>query len=160
MQYFSENSMRLLASKVNLKPEKITFWLKDAHMGILLSRGAGYLCDMTTLNIKQQLDMSEQKFLSLLADLNSFRNIVIYGAGAHACTFVSQLSEQLRSKVSHIFDKSAEKQGRFIPGIDVAITPPSIVDRSVLVNTSSLYQVEVEKYLKNELGWIGPILHL
>ena len=160
MQYFSENSMRLLASKVNLKPEKITFWLKEAHLGILLSKGTGYLCDMTTLNIKQQLDVSEQKFLSLLADLNNFHNIVIYGAGAHACTFVSQLSEQVRSKVSHIFDKSTEKQGRFIPGLDVAITQPIIVDRSVLINTSSLYQVEVEKYLRNDLVWAGPILHL
>ena len=160
MQYFSENSMRLLASKVNLKPEKLTFWLKEAHMGIILSQGTGYLCDMTTLNIKEKLDVSEQKFSSLLADLNSFYNIVIYGAGAHACTFVSQLSEQLKSKVSHIFDKSAEKQGRFIPGLDIAITQPVIVDRSVLVNTSSLYQVEVEKYLRNDLGWAGPILHL
>ena len=160
MQYFSENSMRLLASKVNLKLENITFWLKEAHMGILLSKGDGYLCEMTTLNIKERLDVSEQKFLSLLEDLNNFHNIVIYGAGAHACTFVSQLSEQVRSKVSHIFDKSAEKQGRFIPGLDISITHPIIVDRSVLVNTSSLYQIEVEKYLRNDLGWIGPVLHL
>lgn len=160
MQYFSESSMRLLASKVNLHPEKITFWLKEAHMGILLSKGDGYLCEMTSLNIKAQLDVSEQKFLSLLEGLDKYDNIVIYGAGAHACTFVSQLSEQVRSKVSHVFDKSAEKQGRFIPGLDVAITQPIIVERSVLVNTSSLYQVEVEDYLKNELGWTGPILHL
>lgn len=154
IQYFTKNSLRTLASNKGFEEFKTTVWLKGAHMGMMLAKR------LTIGSIENQITRAETKFKGVLNDLDQVSSVAIYGAGAHACTFASQLSDDMKTKVQYVFDKSPDKQGKYIPGINVPITAPALTDVELIVNTSSLYINEIEKYLVNDLNYTCPIIHL
>jgi FlaA1/EpsC-like NDP-sugar epimerase len=99
----------------------------------------------------------------VLSTVSNSDNIVIYGAGAHSNTFLGQLNNEQKNKIIGVFDRSIGKQGRYLPGLNVAIMNPSketLKENTLIVNTSVLYIKEVEEYLTKTLEWNGPILHL
>lgn len=165
IQYFTENSFRLLAQTSQLYLESKAYWLNQAHIGLMLSHSnqTQYINNPENINIIESLDRSETKFKTVLNEMKNYNNIVIYGAGAHACTFASQIPNDLKTKIKYVFDRSSAKQGRYLPGIQTPISEPtqsSILDQQLVVNTSSLYKKEVESFLTNDLNWSGVILHL
>jgi 2-polyprenyl-3-methyl-5-hydroxy-6-metoxy-1,4-benzoquinol methylase len=152
IQYFTKHSLATLAHNNGLQEIKTASWLNDAHMGMLLGK--------RHWSIEVSLEAAEEKFKKVMAKLEDANCIAIYGAGAHACTFASQLRPDIAAKVKYVFDKSTDKQGRYIPGIAVPITSPANNEQDLIVNTSSLYVNEVEKYLVDELGYTCTIVHL
>lgn len=151
IQYFTKNSLRTLARKRGLEEIDSQNWLNGAHMGMLFSK--------RNITIETMLIRSEAKFKNVIYEVSKAESIAIYGAGAHACTFASQLNTGLRSKVKYVFDKSSDKQGRYIPGIAAQIMFPELTDVDLIINTSSLYASEVEQYLIN-LGYQCSIINL
>lgn len=165
IQHFTENSLRLLGKKNHLYLENVKYLLNDAHMGLMFhcNNNIDYINNPVEINIFKSLDESEDKFREILKLMESTDKIVIYGAGAHSCTFASQLSLEIKNKINHVFDRSTSKQGRYLPGLEIPISLPvreDIKDQQLVINTSSLYTIEVENFLLNELGWNGTILHL
>lgn len=165
IQHFTENSLRLLAKKHQLYLEDVKYLLNDAHMGLILYHDSQleYHNNPKNIDINKLLDQAEEKFERVLNSMMSVDKIVVYGAGAHSCTFASQLSSEIKNKINHVFDRSVSKQGRYLPEIEIPISLPSkenIKDQQLVINTSSLYTTEVENFLLNELGWNGTILHL
>jgi len=164
MQHFTENSIRLLASNYGLIGEQIGYWLNEAHLGILLKQDSiQYINNPIDIDIELMLNQSTDKLNSIYHNMESATSVSVYGAGAHSCTFVSQLTDTLKTKISHVFDKSNAKHGRYLPGLGIAITNPTeelIKGQDLIVNTSSLYTKEVEQYLIQDLSFSGAIVHL
>ena len=164
MQHFTENSMCLLSSKCGLIKNKTAYWLNEAHLGIILYKGQDlYKNIQTPFNIQQLLDQAIDKLNVTLKQMVDANSIAIYGAGAHSTTFASQLPSYIKHKISYVFDRSRDKSGRYLPGIEVPITEPSIEKiqlTDMVINTSSLYCKEIEYYLVKELNYSGIILHL
>lgn len=152
IQHFSKNSMRFLINKIGFRECKISNWLNGAHFGILITPREKRILD----SIKE----SENKLNNILETMNEFTTIALYGAGAHCSTFVSQLGNEHKNKISYIFDKSTEKQGKFVPGLNVKISEPRNLNQDLIVNTSCLYKKEIEEYLTTELKVSCPIIHL
>lgn len=165
IQHFSENSLRLLAQQQGLESIKVTRWLNGAHLGMMLSHNntMSYENQPDDLDIAKSLDKSEKKLNQVIQKMAKFNRIALYGAGAHANTFVNQLSSDTKNLITTVFDRSSSKQGRYLPGLSAPIVAPGVdelADIDLVVNTSVLYINEVEEYLTKQLGWTGTILHL
>lgn len=165
IQHFTENSLRLLAQQQGLIGNKIQYWLGGAHLGIMLSSNNStvYANQPEKLNIDLLLDKSEKKLNQVLQKMSKVEDIVVYGAGAHANTFISQVPDDLKNKITSVFDRSIPKQGKYLPGLDISIVNPTkekLIDTQLIVNTSVLYTNEVEDYINTQLDWHGTILHL
>ena len=165
LQYFTENSLRLLAQTQGLAGERVAYWLNQSHLGMILSdnNSVEYHNAPADLNIPELIDSAEQNLRLIIEQMATVDKIVIYGAGAHSCTFVSQLTDDLRHKIKCVFDRSSSKQGRYLPGLTIPISEPTIEavkEQQLIINTASLYPKEVEEFLRSSLGWAGPILHL
>jgi len=165
IQHFSENSLRLLAQQQGLEGIEVARWLNGAHLGMMLSQtdGTSYDNQPEDLDIAKSLDKSEKKLNQIIQKMAKFNRIALYGAGAHANTFVNQLSSDTKNLINTVFDRSSSKQGRYLPGLSAPIVAPGVdklADIDLVVNTSVLYINEVEEYLTKQLGWTGTILHL
>ena len=165
IQYFTFHSMELIAGRRGFAIKESSYWLNGAHMGVLLQQDFVKFTDKhpVAIDIKEELKVSRTVFNQVLKCIEDADRVAIYGAGAHACTFISQLPNYLKDKITHVFDKSDSKHNRYLPGLAVPITSPSkelIQGHDLIVNTSSLYTQEVEKYIANDLECNTPIVHL
>lgn len=164
VQHFSDNSLGLLLRKSGLKVTGRLSLLQDQHFGLMTELGAQeHENQPLGFDINQFLDHGLAKLERVIAQMEQCRGeIIIYGAGAHAVTFVSQLSEAAKAKITAVWDKDLRKKGRYIPGLKVPISQPGDIPRrlQMVVNTGALYAGEIELYLVNELKFMGTIIHL
>jgi FlaA1/EpsC-like NDP-sugar epimerase len=152
IQYFSNSSLSKAGANAGLVSVNSRLFLNNAHLGMVFKN--------STFDILLRLDCAKLKVTSILEAIDSVDNFIIYGAGAHAVTFVSLLSTEQKNKILLVVDKDGNKSGKFLPGTQVPISTPTNFSTPLIVNTSVLYAAEVEKYLLEEQQFIGKILHL
>lgn len=152
VQHFSENSLMLAASQNGLIPKETKRLLNSAHIGIKFK----------SLNIIETIDVSKNELSEKINELKKFKNIAVYGAGAHSVTFIV-VAKELNHKIVKMLDKDPAKTGKYIPTFSVPIEIPtkeSLLNIDVIVNTSVLYKLEVETFIRSELLFKGNIIHL
>jgi hypothetical protein len=151
VQHFSKNSLTLCGLLAGFDVHSVKPLLNNAHLGVLFTQ-------QTTVNFQDKLHLMHQQFTDILAQLTE--DFTIYGAGAHAVTFAGLLPDTLKTNVVSVLDKDNNKSGKYIPGIPVPITFPTVIETNIVVNTSVLYKNEVEQFLKTELNFHGTLIHL
>lgn len=151
VQHFSNNSLDLCASLASLTIKNKLNLLNNSHVGILLS-------PRKTIKFNDSIETAKFKYNKILASLT--KDFTIYGAGAHAVTFVGILPNELKDKIVAIHDRDNNKTNKFIPGSDIPISLPTKIKTDIIVNTSILYRSEVETYLRSELNFTGEIINL
>ena len=151
IQHFSNNSIDLCSRLAGLRIDKQIELLNNAHIGLLLK-------PVQDISLKIKIGNSKTKYEELLLLLN--KPFVIYGAGAHASTFIGSIPENIKENIIAILDNDSNKTGKFLPGLKIPISKPSTITTDIVVNTSILYKQEIENFLKNNLYYNGTIIHL
>jgi hypothetical protein len=154
IQHFSENSLSLCGMIAGFKTFERKDILGGAHIGLLMQPAVGHDTVVAKLN------ESTIRLACIIAALDDVDSFVLYGAGAHAATFVAAIGDINRTKIVGVFDKDTNKIGKFLPGISAPVSYPERVDATLIVNTSVLYSSEIHQFLINELGFCGQILDI
>lgn len=84
--------------------------------------------------------------------LLNYKNIAIYGAGAHGNSLINFLSNTNKQKIQKCFDLDERKQGKFLQFSNVKIEKPYIENLKnidCIVIAAPLYEQEIIKYLRN-----------
>lgn len=151
VQHFSINSLNLCSALSGFTTAYQIDLLNKSHIGIIIT-------PIKKQQITNAISRSKLAYDNILSALNI--DFTIYGAGAHASTFVGSIPIEIRKNIVAIIDKDQRKSGKFIPGCTIPITLPKMITTSVVVNTSVLYKSEIEQFLQNELNFTGEIVHL
>ena len=151
VQHFSKHSLSLSGSLAGLIVNRDKSLLNSVHIGVLMSK-------ITDIKIKEELELAKIQYEAVQSQLD--QPFTVYGAGAHAATFVGSIPDDLRNNIISVIDKDPNKSGKFVPGTSISIKLPDMINTDLVVNTSILYKLEVEEFLKNTLGFTGKILHL
>ncbi|RNC90849.1 MAG: class I SAM-dependent methyltransferase [Synechococcus sp. YX04-3] len=123
LHYFTTSSLFSLASSANLNLHSLNstwsnyilscIFQKSEHSSLVLSRFSS--CH----------DMLMSQIKSLVSDLPIDKRIAVWGAG-HQALFILA-SSALAERVDVVIDSSTMKQHKYIPGINIKISPPSIL---------------------------------
>lgn len=160
IQHYSLNSIMKLIRKSNLAVFSYRYLLSHNHLAICAMKGSEIHPDTPANDLLAELNLAIASFQTILDKVSNATSLVIYGAGAHAATFVNVISKEDRAKIVAVFDKDVAKHGKYLPNTTVAISMPrQDVDADLIVNTAVLYPKEVEDYLFSELKTEIPILH-
>lgn len=164
IHYFSKLSLTLLAAQVGLRLVKTKAWLNGLHIGytFVLDPMAKPVGTMQR-DIISMLETSKVQFQQILEKINRAKpGIVLYGAGAHAATFTSQLTVEQAAKITGVWDRSPDKQGLYLPNISVPVSQPVRPDKnpSLVINSAILYANEVRRYLVDQLSIASDIIDL
>ena len=154
VQHFSITSMVSTAMSAGFRVVETLSILNKAHIGFVLKKQQ---------SIESLLSKSMEKHKLLIREINNCENFSIYGAGAHAVTFLSQLDHKNIKKIKNIFDNDINKNKKYLLASNVEITTPTennINDSGMIINTAALYINEVESFLKNKLNFTGTLLHI
>ena len=167
IHHFTATGFAQLAQSAGFRVVRQLDLLQRAHMGFwlepsdLVEEIAHPALSYTPV---ERLQESQARFAGIIDKINQAGRVIIYGAGAHAATFTSQLTSEQAAKVFRVWDKDSRKHGRFLPNCSTAISAPGDVTdwpkSGLIINTSVLYPGEVELYLVNELGLGYPIITL
>jgi hypothetical protein len=98
--------------------------------------------------------------LKLQQILGDYNNITIWGAGAKSGKYAALLDKD--APIKYVVDSSADKEGKYIGGINKMIVPPSqdiIDDSEVIVIFASSYNDEIIARLRNEFNYDRGIVH-
>ena len=150
-QHFSPNSLATAGSLAGLEVVKTKSILNAAHHGVLFQK-------ISNLDVVGHLAKSKEKINSIVSELTT--GFTVYGAGAHAATFVGSLDDSTKNNLVTVIDKDTNKTGKYLPGTSVPISLPAPINTDILVNSSVLYKNEIEAYLRQELGDQGKIIHI
>ena len=154
VQHFSITSMVSAAMSAGFRVVETLSILNKAHIGFVLRKQQ---------SIELLLSKSMKKHKLLIQEINNCENFSIYGAGAHAVTFISQLDHKNIKKIKNIFDNDINKNKKYLLTSNIEITTPTennINDSGMIINTAALYINEVESFLKNKLNFTGTLLHI
>jgi hypothetical protein len=159
--YFTEESLRYL------------FWMKKISVVDVFNTFSQYLVVVgrwNPANIKQieklNIDISEIrknirnfpnnikiKNNEIILTLNNIKDqFTIWGAAGKGVTFINTLDENTREKIPFVIDINKKKQGKYCPGTDKKIMPPSIlkqkkINHIVVMNPN--YFDEITQHLKD-----------
>lgn len=154
VQHFSITSMVNVSTAAGFRVIETLSILNKAHIGYILKKKC---------SIELLLSKAIQKHKSLIRELDNCKNFSIYGAGAHAVTFLSQLDYKNINKIKNIFDNDVSKNKKYLLNSTTEITVPTednINDSEIIVNTAALYVNEIELLLRKKLNFTGKILHI
>lgn len=166
LHHFMPDNIKMLANSTGLICEDTISLLNSNHIGLMLTSSKELVIKTSEpigFLIRDNLLIAKEKLFGTLKELKNYHHIIIYGAGAHSATFASQLNNSLKNKILYVWDRDPKKIGKFLPGIFVPVSNIKIEqlpDNTVIVNTSVLYEKEVESYLRKEQGLKNTILHL
>lgn len=84
--------------------------------------------------------------------LLNYKNIAIYGAGAHGNSLINLLSNTNKQKIQKCFDLDERKQSKFLQFSNAKIEKPNIENLKnidYIIIAAPLYEQEIIKYLRN-----------
>jgi 2-polyprenyl-3-methyl-5-hydroxy-6-metoxy-1,4-benzoquinol methylase len=167
IHHFIPDNLRVLAEINDLRLVEFFPILKSNHIGYFLKNNEFVVkqpAAQIEFSILDNLISSKTKLSELKEKLCNYSNIFIYGAGAHSTTFITQLDNDLKKKITGVWDKDPSKLNKYLPGTEICITFPGTAtenkEQSVMVNTSVLYKDEIENYIRLDLNLQYPIIHL
>jgi hypothetical protein len=154
VQHFSITSMVNASIASGFRVVETLSILNKAHLGFVLKKQR---------SIESLLSKSIEKHKLLIQEIDKCNNFSIYGAGAHAVTFLSQLDYKNINKIKNIFDNDINKNKKYLLNSTTEITIPTednINNSEIIINTAALYVNEIELMLRKKLNFTGKILHL
>ncbi|MEI6654565.1 MAG: class I SAM-dependent methyltransferase [Verrucomicrobiota bacterium] len=154
IQHFSENSLSLCGMIAGFKTFERKDILGGAHIGLLMQPTVGHD------NFVSKLGEAIARLDSIIAELDDLDSFVLYGAGAHAATFVAAIGDVNRTKIVKVMDKDPNKIGKYLPGVSAPVSYPECVNTTLIVNTSVLYSDEIHQFLIKELGFRGRVMDI
>lgn len=163
IHYFSKISLSRIANELGLELIYEYSLLNGLHIGYVFElTNQKQVLSSKSRNIVQLLAESKFKFKLILEEIDkSSGQILLYGAGAHASTFTSQLNDHQAKKIYQIWDRSIHKQGLYLPNVSVPISlPKKGINPTLIINSAILYTSEIKKYLNNELELECKIIDL
>lgn len=95
----------------------------------------------------------ENAIKALNKRLENYENIALYGAGAHANSILTFLSEANLRKIKLCFDLDVRKQGRFLQAQNIKIKSPLEHDLNAfdaLLIAAPLYESEICEFLRKK----------
>jgi SAM-dependent methyltransferase len=107
------------------------------------------------------MERRDRQTAAILTEIEKYRNVVVWGAGAKAHYLFGYLSNKLN--VSHIVDGSPAKQGLFMPGAKLPIESPSddiFADADLVIIFAASYEKEITKDLHERYKYTGKIFCL
>lgn len=124
---------------------------REQHMGLFFKKNE------TICESKHPIQLYENfHFEFYINKLNemllNYKNIAIYGAGAHGNSLINFLSNKNKQKIQKCFDLDERKQGKFLQFSNAEIEKPNIENLKnidCIVIAAPLYEQEIIKYLRN-----------
>ena len=103
------------------------------------------------------LGKEKEKDVKFLKELNNFKKIVVWGAGAKAFNFISLVSNE--NTIYAYIDSDKYKVGKYLPRASKPIELPSnnILDADVVVIFAVSYEDEILKYLQ-DIGYKNSVM--
>lgn len=142
LNYFTETTMRLAIEINGFDVIEIYRDWNDEHL-------VAYVANRQSANALDFIPRRQTSINRFIDALNgSDEKLVVWGASHHAMPYMPSLSEI--SNVT-IVDGASSKCGRFVPGTDLKVSPPSILtnNESVLVAvTAPRFRVQILDELK------------
>jgi 2-polyprenyl-3-methyl-5-hydroxy-6-metoxy-1,4-benzoquinol methylase len=163
IQHFSSNSIQKLIRSCDLTVSAFRYLLSENHMAVCATKEENKCIDAKNEEVnclKEELIIAMKSFQEIIDKVEGVNSFIVYGAGAHASTFVNVLSKGARERIVAVVDKDKAKHGKFLLNTSVPITMPlETMQADLIVNTAVLYPKEVEDYLVNTLRVGIPVLH-
>ncbi|ENY6720777.1 methyltransferase domain-containing protein [Campylobacter jejuni] len=137
------------------------FLYREQHMGLFFRKN-------TNIRYKYKLDFKlfdkniyisfQENIRKLNNLLHDYKNIAIYGSGAHGNTIITFIDNP--EKIKKCFDLDIRKQGMYLQNSSIIIQEPNIEnfkDLEAIIIAAPLYEEEIIKSLK-ERGYKGDII--
>ena len=138
------------------------FLYRGQHMGLFFQK-------KENPNIKKQCDfiiypnlnnLFNENIILLNQLIQPYKNIAIYGAGAHGNTIATFLSQENLQNIKKCFDLDKRKQGQYLQNSAIQIVEPNkqnFTDIDCIIIAAPLYEEEVQHSLR-ERGFKGNII--
>src|SRR3989344_711680 len=163
--YFQEPTLEYVMAPLGFALRKSIRTAKTQHMGLFFQK-----TPQADIRPKTPKDYKEKDFKAFYdhgKKLNSlFSGIdsaVVWGAGAHGQSILSNLSPENKAKIKYYFDKDKNKLNKYIPNTNAKIVYPSkdlLSDIDLVLISAVLYEDEIAKELTNDLKFNGQIARI
>lgn len=137
------------------------FLYREQHMGLFFRKN-------TNIRYKYKLDFKlfdkniyisfQENIRKLNNLLHDYKNIAIYGSGAHGNTIITFIDNP--EKIKKCFDLDIRKQGMYLQNSSIIIQEPNIEnfkDLEAIIIAAPLYEEEIIRSLR-EKGYKGDII--
>jgi len=148
LNYFTEKSLLRLVSDAGFEVINLKEDFGGDYLVVYVRKNS---IDNTNLGKEKEKDV---KFLK---ELNNFKKIVVWGAGAKAFNFISLVSNE--NTIYAYIDSDKYKVGKYLPRASKPIELPSnnILDADVVVIFAVSYEDEILKYLQ-DIGYKNSVM--
>ncbi|TQR22633.1 SAM-dependent methyltransferase, partial [Campylobacter sp. MIT 97-5078] len=158
--YYQKSVLINHLSKLHCELVDELFLYENQHMGLFFKKKKATKQSYLTPRFYDFKKDFDEAITKLNDELKAYSNIAIYGAGAHANSFLCFLSKQNLANIQLCFDLDNRKQGKFLQHSNIAIKEPTLEhlqNIKAIIIAAPLYEEEIYKFLVS-LGFKGKII--
>ena len=141
--YYTKNVLENKMESIGVKLLKTYYFHKNQHIGLIFQKDK--IDKINTFKPDTNIHFTfDQKISNLNNIINNYKNIAIYGAGAHGNSILNYLTDDNLQKIKICFDKDKNKQNKYLQNSNIKIQEPSnIHNLDLIIIASALYEDEI-----------------
>lgn len=149
--YYQKNTLISAFNRVGFSLVDEIYPFRNQHMGLFFKKEKISTQKEYSINLYKNLnfDLYINKINNMLLN---YKNIAIYGAGAHGNSLINFLSNTNKQKIQKCFDLDERKQGKFLQFSNAKIIKPCIENFKnidCIIIAAPLYEQEIIKYIRS-----------
>ena len=152
--YYQESSLIHVMNELGCKHiETITLY-GEQHFGLFFKKSKTSITNKKPIILPQSTNEAMKQVIQNLNNrLSKYRNIALYGAGAHANSLLSFLNLENKLSISCCYDLDERKTGKYLQNSNIVIKKPCkehYVDIDCILIAAPLYESEIISFLRKD----------
>ena len=149
--YYQKNTLILAFNKIGFHLIDEIYPFRNQHMGLFFKKETKYSQEKYNINLYKNFNFNF--YINKINDIFlNYKNIAIYGAGAHGNSLINCINKNNKEKINICFDLDKRKQGKYLQNSNTKIIKPCIENFKnidCIIIAAPLYEQEIIKYLRN-----------